>query len=71
MERIKREYQAPTLVDQGSVVSRTMTSKGQHWDGVPYEDDTKTGSATEPVGTDDGDVPAGLQPPIGMGTIAM
>ena len=63
MENIKRQYQAPALVDQGSVVSRTMATKsGENWDGSPYEDDdTKTGTAVEPVGVDPSavDVPSG------------
>jgi hypothetical protein len=46
MENMKRQYQAPALVDQGSVVTKTMaTAFGENWDGSPYiDDDTKKGA---------------------------
>ena len=40
MENIKQQYQAPALIDQGSVVTKTMaTKKGGLWDGSPRTDD--------------------------------
>lgn len=43
MDTIKQRYQAPVLVDQGSLVARTKaTKKGQCWDGSPNtSDDTR------------------------------
>ena len=36
METNKRQYQAPALIDQGSVVTRTMaTCEGDTFDGSP------------------------------------
>ena len=36
MKTIKRQYQAPAFVDQGSVVALTMADpKGHCWDGSP------------------------------------
>lgn len=43
MEHTKQQYQKPALIDQGSVVTKTMATQcGGCWDGSPDNNDDTT-----------------------------